>query len=283
MNTRTYINPDSPLAAEFWEHGKAASCPVYDMHGHMGVWHSIYFPRAEAAEMAKSMDAAGVRLLCFAHHASLFAPDIGNAAAVQAVRAFPDHFRAYLSVNPHYPELLSRDLAEFDSLRDVYVGLKFLADYHGVPISDDRYRGAWEFANDRGLPVLSHTWGGSPCNGASEIRKIATRYSRIKLFLGHSLNNRWSEAVDLAREFPHVYLELTSVLGRRGVLEFFCEKVGSHRLLYGTDLPWFDEHQSVGSVLAAEITEEDRHNILHRNAEKLLEEENERRTPNVER
>ena len=265
-----FINPDSALAAEFWEQGKSASCPVYDMHGHMGPWHSIYFPRAEASEMVKSMDAAGVKLLCFAHHASLFAPDIGNAASVAAVKAFPGRFRAYLAVNPHYPEFLERDLADYDSLRDVYVGLKFLADYHGVPVSDDRYKAAWEFANDRGLPVLMHTWGGSACDGAPEARKIAQRYSRIKLFLGHSFNNHWAEAIDLAREFPHVYLELTSVLGRRGVLELFCEKVGSRRLLYGTDLPWFDEHQSIGSVLAADITEEDRHNILHGNAEKIL-------------
>ncbi len=41
-------------------------------------------------------------------------------------------------------------------------------------------------------------------------------------------------------------------------------------MLYGTDLPWFDEHHAIGSVLAADITDDDVHNILHRNAEALL-------------
>jgi len=261
----------SPLAAEFWQFGKSESCPVYDMHGHMGPWHSIWFPRPEAADMVRSMDSAGVKLLCFAHHAALFSPEIGNAAAIEAVRAFPSRFRAYLSVNPHYPDLLARDLAEYDKLRDVYIGLKFLADYHGVPVTDDRYRAAWEFANDRSLPVLMHTWGGSACNGSAEARRIAGLYPNIKLFLGHCFNNHWHEAVAVANEHPNTCLELTSVLGRRGVIELFVEKVGSHRLLFGTDLPWFDEHQGIGSLLSADITDDDRHNILHRNALRILE------------
>ena len=267
----TPIRSDSKLAAEFWQFGRSKSCPVYDMHGHMGQWHSIWFPRAEAPDMIRSMDGAGVKLLCFAHHAALFAPDIGNAAAVDAVRAFPNRLRAYLSINPHYPDLLARDLESYDDLRDVYAGLKFLADYHAVPATDDRYRGAWEFANERSLPVLIHTWSGSVCNGPSQIRTIAARYPKVSLLLGHSFNNYWHEAVAVAREHANIYLELTSVLGRRGVIELFCEKVGSHRLLFGTDLPWFDEHQGIGSLLSADITDDDRHNILHRNAERLLE------------
>ena len=51
---------DSPLAFEFWERGHSASCPIYDMHGHMGTMASIYFPRADAADMVRTMDEAGV-------------------------------------------------------------------------------------------------------------------------------------------------------------------------------------------------------------------------------
>jgi len=36
---------NSPLAREFWECGKSLSCPIYDMHGHMGAWAAIYLPR----------------------------------------------------------------------------------------------------------------------------------------------------------------------------------------------------------------------------------------------
>ena len=270
MKRRCPINPNSKLAAEFWEKGKSRSCPVYDMHGHMGQWSGICFPRAEPEFMVRSLDEAGVKLLCIAPHASLFCPEIGNRIAVETVRRFPEHFRAYLSVNPHYQDQLRKDIAGYDKHTDVYVGFKFMAGYHGVPVTDDRFKPALEFANERELLLLMHTWKGDPCNDERQVREVAEQYPRIHLLVGHSLNNNWDQAAAIAREFPRVYLDLTSVLGIRGVLEFFVEKACIKRLLFGTDLPWFSEHQGIGSVLSADITDEDRHDILHRNAERLL-------------
>ena len=267
---------DTKLAHDFWEWGLSPDCPIYDMHGHMGVWHSIYFPRADAADMIRTMDECGVRMLVFAHHMALFAPDVGNTLGIEAVRRYPDRLRAYCAVNPNYPERLETDLAALrgelgDSLiGDVYVGFKFLSDYHGVPLSDERYRPAWQYANDHELLVLAHTWGGSPFDGAGVVREMAQAYPRAKFLLGHSCHGEWDAAVKLAHDFPNIYLELTAVFNDRGVLEKFVHEAGSDRLLFGTDLPWFDPHHAVGSLLSAHITDEDRHNICHRNAEKLL-------------
>jgi len=270
MKTDTPIRSDSALAAEFWEKGKSESCPIYDMHGHMGPFHSIYFPRCQPEAMAHSMDIAGVKLLCFAHHASLFVPELGNRPAIEAVLAFPDHFRAYVSINPHYPETIRKDIADYGRNSEVFVGLKFLADYHQVPISDDRYREALEFAQERSLPILIHTWRGSPCDGPEQVRKIAERYSKPKFLLAHSLCDDWDAATQLVKDFPNIYLELTAVVARRGVIPYFVQRIGSERLFFGTDLPWFDEHFYIGAVLSADITDDDRHNIFHRNAQKLL-------------
>jgi uncharacterized protein len=267
---QTPIRPGSKLAREFWEKGRCTHCPVYDMHGHMGVWKGIHFPAAEAADMVKIMDRAGVKWLIFSHHDALFVPEISNATAITAVRAFPHRLRAYLGLNPNYPDLMQQELGRFDSLRDVFVGLKLLADYHRTRLSADEYRPALEFANKRRLPVLLHTWGGSEFNGAEEVRKVAAKYPHATFFLGHSLNNHWAEACAIARDFPNTHLELTSVPGTRGVLETLVRGAGSDRILFGTDLPWFEEHQGIGSLLSADITDDDIHNILHRNAEKLL-------------
>ena len=261
---------DSPLAREFSEEGYSPSCPVYDMHGHMGAWRAIYFPRGEADEMIRTMDQAGVRMLCFCHHAALFSPDIGNSASVAAVRRHPDRLRAYLGVNPNYPDLLRRDLAEFDQCRDVYVGLKFLASYHGVPWDDERFRPAWEFADRRGLLLLAHTWGESEFDGPEMVRRMAGRYPNVHLLLGHSCYGRWDEAIALANDFPNTYLDMTSVLRERGVVEKFIRAGLADRMLFGTDLPWFDPHHAIGCLLSADVTDEQRRLILHGNAEKLL-------------
>ena len=257
---------DSAMAEEFWQTGRCEACPVIDMHGHMGPWKGIYFPRAEADAMLGTMDAAGVRMLAFCHHAALFCPDVGNAANVEAVRRYPDRLRAYMAINPNYPDTVVADLAGFDDHRDVFVGLKLLASYHQVPWDAP----AWEFAEERGLLVLGHTWGGSAFDGEGQVRWAAGKYPNVRLLLGHSLHGAWDAAAAIAQEFPNVYLELTAVLDDRGVLEKFVAAGLSKRLLFGTDLPWFGPHHGVGAVLSAEITDEDRHNILHRNAERIL-------------
>ena len=261
---------NSDLAREFWEFGKSASCPIYDMHGHMGIWHSIHFPRPDAPDMIRTMDECGVRMLVFSHHMALFAPELGNRVSIEAVRQFPDRLRAYCSVNPNYPENLAADIATYEAHHDVYVGFKFLPDYHRIALTDSRYQPAWEYANERDLLVLTHTWEKSPFDGPGIVREVASRYPRVKLLLGHSFHGDWDAAVQMARDFPNIYLELTALFDDRGPIEKFVSEVGSHRMLFGTDLPWFDPHQAVGVLLSAHITDEDRHNICHRNAEKLL-------------
>jgi len=264
----TPINPDSALAKEFWLNGKSDTCPIYNMHGHMGNWPSIHFPRCAPEQMIRSMDETGVKMLLFAHHDSLFSPDVGNSSAVEAVKAYPDRFRAYCSINPHYSENIERDLREYDD--EIFAGLKMLADYHRVPLTDDRYRMAWEFADEHSLLVLLHTWGGSGYDGPQVVREIAVRHRRARLLLGHSFRDDWNSAISMVREFDNVWLELTSLLGLNGVIELLVEAVGSERILFGTDLPWFDQHHAVGALLSADITDDDRHNIMHRNARKLL-------------
>lgn len=266
----TPIRPGSPLAEEFWRTGRCVSCPVYDMHGHMGPHPAIYFPAAAPAKMIDAMDAAGVRMLCLSHCFSLASPELGNAPAIEAARAFPGRFGVYLCVNPQYPQHMAAILEGFESASDVAVGFKTHSDQHETPLSDDRYRPMFEFADERELPVLMHTWGGSAFSGAGNVRAVAQRYGRAKLLMGHSLSGRLETACDIANECPNVHLELTSLLGRRGVLELLCERAGSDRMLYGTDLPWFDEYHAIGSVLSADITDDDVHNILHRNAEAIL-------------
>ena len=261
---------DSKLAPDFWTSGFSETCPIYDMHGHMGHYGPIYFPRSQPEQMLHTMDQCGVKLLVFSHHMALMSPNLGNQASLKAVYRWPDRFRAYCVINPNYPEIIEADLAAFPEHASAYVGLKFLSDYHRIAVTDPRYRPAWEFANRHRLLLLMHTWGGSPYDGPAVIRQAAERYPDVRLLLGHSCHGDWDAAVALARDFPNIYLELTAVFDDRGVIEKFATEAGSERMLFGTDLPWFDPHHAVGVLLSAKINDDDRHNICHRNAEKLL-------------
>ncbi len=261
---------DCELAEAFWRSGRTDDCPVIDMHGHMGPFTGIWFPRETPEAMIHTMDSAGVRLLCFSHHLAFKTPEVSNAASIAATRRYPQRLRVYMAVNPHYPAALSRDLESWDEYSDVYIGLKLHPTWFQIGLDDVAFEPALAFAERRGLPVLTHTWGNDPYCDAGAVRRVARRHPECPLLLAHSLHDSWQEAIDVAGEFPNIYLELTAVLDDRPALEIFVEAGLSERLLFGTDLPWFDPHHGIGAVLSAEIEDEDRHNILHRNAERLL-------------
>lgn len=265
------MKDSSSLYEEFLAKGRLPGCPVYDMHAHMGELHGIYLPASSPEGMIPAMKRAGVKMAVFSHHLALLSPDAGNDSSAEAVRKHPDYFKAYCVLNPHYPELIERALEHYLSCDDVYAGFKLHPDSHGAPLSDSRYERALRFADDRGLLVLSHTWGRSSFCGAGQVKEIAKKYSRMKLILGHSIHGEWDEAAAIAAGHGNVYLELCAVLDERaGILEKFVSAAGSEKILFGTDYPWFDYHYYIAGVAAAQISEEDCRNIFYRNAEALL-------------
>lgn len=259
-----------------WERYKAQrvlpDCPIYDMHGHWGSTPGIGLPAADEATAHALLRKAGIARLVMCHHHALFAPDVGNDANIAAVRNLPGVLRAYMGVNPNYPEDIARDLARYDDYPDVFVGFKFLSGYHRINLEDPRNTPVWEFANARKLPVLMHTWSGG-YNGYDNVLAVAERYPEVRLLLGHSLFGDWDRAIELATNFPHLYLELTAVLIERGNVERLYDAVGPKKLLFGTDFPWFSHAHSLGVLLGAGFDEESTRDILYRNARMLLGEE----------
>ncbi|MFA7159884.1 MAG: amidohydrolase family protein [Kiritimatiellia bacterium] len=258
------------LKTAFFSKTAVPDCPICDMHGHMGPYHGLRMNRETAAEADAVLARAGIRLMVFCHHSALVAPEIGNADNIRAVRAFPRRLRAYCGVNPNYPEQVERDVASFESNSDVFVGFKLHPSMHGAPVTDARNAPAWQLAETRRLPVLLHTWGAAPTEGHPAVRRAAERYPNAKILLGHSCHGAWKEAMQLVKDFPNVYLELCAVMDERGILERFVGELGSGRIVFGTDYPWFNHHYYIGAVLGAGLGDEDCRNIFYRNAEKIL-------------
>lgn len=260
------------LWQKFLENGRVEECPVYDMHAHMGSYSRIYFPYGDFDPeiTEKRLDRAGIRMLIFCSHWALFSPDIGNRANIDVVRKLPSKLRAYCGVNPNYPEIIEKDVEEFEKYKDVFVGFKLLADYHRIPISHKNYAPAWKYADKNNLLVLLHTWGSSQFDGPEEVRIVAERYPGAKILMGHSCHGEWDKAIKLMKDFPNVYAELCAVVDDRGGLERFLDAVGSSQIVFGTDWPWFNHHYYIGAVLDSGLTEQQAHDIFHRNAERLL-------------
>jgi predicted TIM-barrel fold metal-dependent hydrolase len=282
------MNCSSAIVREFLANGRSQACPIIDMHGHYGPFGWVCMPRCEAAGMLHSMDRAGVKALVLAAHEGLTIDTrAGNAITGELALRYPGRFFGYWSVNPNTPDVIAKDLKVFDRQKG-FLGFKFLSDYHQYPLTGIAYAPALEYANDRGLCVMMHTWGYSPFDGPEMVHELARKYPKVRLIMGHSGYGQWDVSIAAARDFEHVYLELTAVyathdgialkwapernfgIGVNGIIERMVAEAGSHKILFGTDLPWYSPHYAAGAVIFSRIDDNDMHNILHRNAERIF-------------
>ena len=89
----------SPLVRDFMEKGRSESCPVIDMHQHMGHYQGIYFPNPSPEDMIRTMDRCGVRMGVFCSHPALTDTN-ANVEMADVVKKYFNRFRAYWSINP---------------------------------------------------------------------------------------------------------------------------------------------------------------------------------------
>jgi predicted TIM-barrel fold metal-dependent hydrolase len=270
-------------------------CPtIIDMHGHWAEFPGGHLPAADEATMLAAMDRCGVRtIVCSSHEALLGDFERGNRVMQAAIERHPGRVLGYWAVNPHY-EASWRQAPEDFARAKGFIGFKFLPDYHAYPVDGPAFAPALQHADAQGLCVMIHTWGGSAYNSPQHVERLAKRYPNTRLLMGHSGFGDWEFSAALARDFPNVYLDLTAVyashdfsvlpagsgtpsalgsaLHVNGVIEYFVQVAGSHKVLLGSDLPWYSPHYAAGAVIYARLPDADRHNILHRNAERLLRE-----------
>lgn len=262
------INANSDLTRRFITEGALPDCPIIDFHAHMRTSSVGYLPAAEPERMLAAMDDCHVALALFSSHWALESP-YHTDDDLEVVRNHPDRFRCYRVARPQN-ESVKHDLEMMELYADFHIGIKFHPDWHKTPMSDKAYAPYWAYADAHKLLCLSHTWGGSAYDGPNEAQKILERYPNLTFIAGHSFHGEWERACELAQAYPNLYLELTAVMDDRGALELFCERVGSERILFGCDMPWFSYWYYIGAICSADIDDRDRRNILYRNGMKLL-------------
>ncbi len=146
------------------EQGKSASCPpIIDMHGHFGPLRSAYLPSHRGDKLRDRLKRCGVkRLVCSAHEGLFGDPPQGaNEALQEAILRYPpDTFLGYWIVNPpNVADSVGNAADAFENSQG-FVGFKLGPDYHLYPITGPPlYEPVLEYADQKRLLVLVHTWG----------------------------------------------------------------------------------------------------------------------------
>ena len=246
-----------------WQRQRLPWQGIVDMHAHYGKWGGFPIWGGDADDMVAEMDRIGVEKIFLSHHACI-SPETpwGNDQVLDGMRRFPDRILGYAAC---YPMGDSPPLNEIERCIDAGMrGIK-LHNGIGVPYDDERYRPVWQFADERRLPVLLHTWG-----AMDKYESVFEQYHRAPILLGHSGSSKPEKYVEYARKYPNVWLELCYSRAPYGVPECFVREVGAERVLFGSDAPWMSMQQQLGRVLFADISDADKRTILVQNPRRIL-------------
>ena len=235
--------------------------------------------------LKKSMDEAGISI-------SLLLPVITNPKQTIKINNCAiennklEHFKSFGGMHPDYEDYKE----ELQRLKDNGIkGIKFHPDYQNTFFDDDKFARIIDEAFRLGLIVVTHA--GIDYGSTEEIKatpkRIKNLLSKLQnkgiLILAHmGYTYKWDEVIEEFRGYD-VYFDLALSLGTltrnniktplmdEDTLLKFISVFGSDKILFATDSPWMNQKESVDTFNSFKrIKQEDRDNILYKNAKRLL-------------
>jgi len=244
---------------------------IIDAHTHMGPYYNFHIPYNDSDGMVEVMDRMGVSLACTSPHIGI-TPDfvMGNDIAYEAMQKHTGRFFGYITINPNYPEDIMPELERCYKMG--MRGIKLHPSLHGYPADGANFKQMWEFASEKKLPVLSHTWAGDRTCSPTIMGKLADEYPSVPILLGHSggTMDGFRESIEAAKNRENIFLETCCSAIFHGITEMLVNGVGANKIVFGSDMPFVNANAQIGKILYARISDEDKLKILGLNMAKIL-------------
>lgn len=229
------------------------------------------------ADWAPFMDKYACEKLFLAASEAMFF-DKNGEKLTKALRKFaPERFYYFELFNPN----LISDEYLFklkSSLRHPgCIGIKIHPSFHTVKADDDRYEIIFQIAEKFEKPIMTHSWDVSDYNPVQymsypdRFRKHLGKYHKIPFVLGHAGGRpgAFNATVQVCKDFPNVYVDFAGDYYHNGVIEAFADKISSDKILFGSDVNWYDPRCNLGLFLGTNLPDEDILKMLRTNAKKI--------------
>jgi len=246
---------------------------IIDFHAHLGPYFNMHIPRNSADEMVAMMDLCGIDKTVFSSTPGISSDIVlGNDMMLESIRAHRGRLYGACVVNGHYPELSVDELTRcFSEDADVKI-IKLHPFLNSCKMTDRSLKGVYEFASERRLFILVHTWLDNDSYGSQDMfAEVAKDYPDAYFLMGHSGGPFGSRhAVEIAETLPNVFLDLTLSMIPARQVEFFVREIGADRVIFGTDNPFIDPRPQIGRLCLADIAQDDRVKIMGGNVRKYV-------------
>ena len=142
---------------------------------------------------------------------------------------------------------------------------------HAFVADDTAVDPVMEMARSRHLPVFIHS-GHPPYSLPWSIALLAERFPEVKtvmIHMGHGHGVYIDAALKMAKRFPNIYLEMSSMPMGVKIRQAY-EEVGHDRIMFGTDYPFHHPSVEIQKVLTCGLDEAAMQDVFYNNAKKLL-------------
>lgn len=272
----TFKHPESELLAAAMEGRPLDDVNVIDAHAHVlhddanGAGHGYIMFQGDAKGMHDLNQTMGIDRCCVSSWLGITVDQaVGSNITADVVRQFPEHFIGYATIEPVYTKDMGAEIRRVHEELGL-LGLKPYWPSQGHAYDCEQFAPWFEYANERRLFALLHQSGG---NYFEQVRNLATKYPEVSFFTAHtgSSVSFCRGCIDVARDCPNVYLEITYTAARLGTIELMVRELGAERVLFGTDAPMRDPRPQFGWLLYSHLTDDERRLILGGNMAKILE------------
>jgi uncharacterized protein len=177
-----------------------------------------------------------------------------------------DRLYGYLVVNPHYPDESVELMRRLMNSPKFLGAALFTGSTSPYPNADD-YDVILNAYRRFGKPVLIETVNAEAVEAAEG---IAVAFPGIKFILGSMGGDDWKAAVRVAEKRLNMLLETSGSYDSEKIEEA-VEKVGAHRMMFGSGLPSSDPASMLALVKGSGISEDSMAKILGQTARRLFE------------
>jgi len=252
-----------------------AHCHIGDMKGER---HGIR--RFTSEDLIARMDRHGIDLAVVCSLISpLWEPDDfiqGNDRVIAAVREYPGRLAGLAVVNPKHGEF-----AQAEARRGLAAGLRGIKVHpalHGYyPVDGAVMDPVMQIAAEAEVPLVTHSDFTAKCCSPYQVARLAARYPRVTIVMLHLGQDAdmIAHAPEIVESAPNLMVETSNAPDwPYAVYVNPVRRLGSHRVLFGSDGPVVSIAANLAKLAAAEetygLTREEKRQVLGTNAARVF-------------